>query len=266
MENVRTLRRVLLLPVAGIVIVLVTTALRAQGPDTKPPAFEVASVRANKSGDWAVGGGGGDRFANGQYRTTNIPLGLLIRQAFERWQDDAIMGGPPWQWTDRWDIVAKAASPTAPMLPMIRTLLAERFRLVTHHETRELPIYALVIARRDGRLGPALHASTSAGGFQEGSWVFTARGVPISILVNSLSLPAGRAVIDRTGLAGLYDIELHWTPAGLSAAAGADAPAPASDAPSIFTAVQEQLGLRLESTKAPVDVLVIDHAERPTPD
>jgi uncharacterized protein (TIGR03435 family) len=180
-------------------------------------------------------------------------------------QEDEIEGGPAWMDSDRWDIAAKAGSPTAAMLPMIRTLLADRFKLVTHHETRELPVYELVLARRDGRLGPSMRPSTGQSRFQQRIGVLTGSAVPINILVTTLA-NAGlvrRAVIDRTGLSGTYDIELHW---GVDIPAGRGIDVPPSDAPSIFTAVQEQLGLKLESTKGSVDVLVIDHVERPAED
>jgi uncharacterized protein (TIGR03435 family) len=234
----------------------------AQPAGQKEPAFEVTSVKANTSGTLPVGAG---RFSNGEFRTANIPLRLLMRQAFQRMQNDDLVGGPSWLDTDRWDIAAKADSPSADMLPMIRTLLADRFKLITHHETRDRPIYALVIARRDGQLGPSLRPSAGPSDFRDVAGAFTAHAVPIKTLADVLALPAQRTVIDRTGLTGTYDVDLHWAPlfAG-RAAVGADVPPP-SDAPSLFTAVQEQLGLKLEPTKAPVDVLVIDHVERPMP-
>jgi uncharacterized protein (TIGR03435 family) len=240
----------------------------AQAPvPTDRLAFEVASIKLNKSGVGPVGAPG-DRFSNGQFRTTNIPLRLLMRQAFQRMQTDEIEGGPAWLDTDRWDITAKAESPAASMLPMIRTLLAERFKLTTHHETKERPVYALVMARRDGRLGPSLHPSTGQGQNRQLAGAFTARATPFKLLVDVLAAAVQQRVIDRTGLSGTYDIDLHWTPAATplqsdspSSAAAAATP---SDAPSIFTAVQEQLGLKLDSTRAPVDVLVIDQVERPT--
>jgi uncharacterized protein (TIGR03435 family) len=254
---------VLLLVAISLVSALATPRLHGQSrpvaADQKEPAFEVTSVKANTSGAAPVGAG---RFSNGEFRTTNIPLRLLMRQAFQRMQNDDLVGGPSWLDTDRWDIAAKADSPTADMLPMIRTLLADRFKLITHHETRDRSIYALVIARRDGQLGPSLRPSTGPSDFRDVTGAFTAHAVPIRILVDVLAVPAQRTVIDRTGLAGTYDVDLHWAPLF---AGRADVP-PTSDGPSIFTAVQEQLGLKLESTKAPVDVLVIDSAEKPTPD
>jgi uncharacterized protein (TIGR03435 family) len=239
--------------------------LVAQTPTS--PAFEVASIKPNKSGLGPVGGPG-DRFSNGELQTTNIPLRLLIRQAFQRMQKDEIEGGPAWMDTDRWDIVAKAESPTGDMLPMIRNLLADRFKLVTHYETRERPIYALVIARRDGRLGPSLRPSTEPSDNRQLAGAFTAHGVPFKLLVDVLAASVQQRVIDRTKLSGTYDIDLHWAPMGLRLQSDSQTLSDVnpSDAPSIFTALQEQLGLKLESTKGPVDVLVIDHVEHPTAD
>lgn len=236
--------------------------IHALAAQTSPsPTFEVASIKPNKSGAPGVGAAG-DRFSNGQIRTTNIPLRLLIQQAFERMQKDLVVGGPAWMESERWDIAAKADSPTAAMLPMIRALLADRFKLVTHHEMRERPIYELVMARPDGRFGPSLHPSTGPSDFRDVAGVFTARAVPIVRLVDVLRLPTQRIVVDRTGLSGTYDIDLHWAPIGPTAAGGS----PAAEDVSIFTAVKEQLGLKLESTREAVDVLVIDHVEKPTED
>jgi uncharacterized protein (TIGR03435 family) len=227
------------------------------------PAFEVASVKSNKSGAPNVGAAG-DRFANGQFQTTNIPLRLLMRQAFERWQNVDLVGGPAWIDTDRWDIKAKADSPAVDMRPMIRSLLGERFKLVTHHEMRALPIYAVTIARRDGRLGPSLRSSTEPFSLvQDRFGVYTVRGQTIEGLAARLNQAVRRPVVDRTGLRGTYDIDLHFAP--LDPVPGAEL-SPPVDAPSIFTAVQEQLGLTLEATTGPVDVLEIDHVERPTED
>jgi uncharacterized protein (TIGR03435 family) len=244
----------------------VCAAAIAQAPAdrAREPAFDVTSVKHNRSGDVGMGGPG-DRFQNGQLRLTNRPVRVLIRQAFERRRASEIIGGPSWIDTDRWDVAGKTESAERDVWPRLRTLLADRFRLVTHYETREVPIYALVVARRDGRLGPSLRPSTAPSGVRITAGLFKG-SVPLAMLVDGvLSAATQRPVVDRTGLtAKFYDIELHWTPDAPSGSPTGDAPPP--DAPSIFTAVQEQLGLRLESTKGPVDVLVIDHVERPTED
>jgi uncharacterized protein (TIGR03435 family) len=241
-------------------ILLVIPSLFVHAQQDREPAFDVTSVKANTSGSVSVGGPG-DRFSKGQFHTTNIPLRLLIRQSFQLFQADDIIGGPSWLDTDRWDITGKTESATATMLPMIRTLLRDRFKLASHFEKRELPVYALVVASTDGRLGPALHATTEPPNFRQGIGSLTGRA-PLNVLVATLSSATQRHVVDRTGLRGTYEMNVHWTPMNLPSGVVPDAP----DSPSVFTAVQEQLGLKLESTTAPVDVLVIDKVEKPTAD
>jgi uncharacterized protein (TIGR03435 family) len=227
---------------------------------------------------------------------------MLIRNAFQL-QDFQISGGPAWLGTDRFDIVAKAdgdiqpptpGGPPAPTQLMLRGLLADRFKLVVHHETRELPIYVLALARSDRSLGPQLRFSQvdcaaralergRAGaptpglpplgerpvcGMRVGPGQMSGGGFPLSQLTGALSPIVQRVVVDRTGLAGNYDIDLTWTPDQMpSGPRPADAPALAAidpNGPSIFTAIQEQLGLKLDSQRGPVEVLVIDRVERPT--
>jgi uncharacterized protein (TIGR03435 family) len=233
---------------------------RAHAQRNQEPAFEVTSVKANTSGAPNIGGPG-DRFSSGRFQTTNIPLRVLMRQAFQRFQDDEMVGGPSWVDGDRWDIAGTTESPSAPMLPMIRTLLRDRFKLATHHETRELSVYALVFARADHQLGPSMRSTTEPPNFRQGVGSLAGRA-SIGVLLSTLSGLTRRIVIDRTGLAGTYELALHWMPATLPAGVTPDVP----DSPSVFTAVQEQLGLKLESTRAPIDVLVIDHVEKPTED
>ena len=247
----------MLLVAPGVLPSRFVHAQQAQ-PD-REPAFQVTSVKPNRSGAPAVGGPG-DRFASGQFHTTNIPLRLLIRQSFQLYQPDEIVGGPSWLDTDRWDIAGKTESPTATMLPMIRSLLRDRFKLATHFEKRDLPVYALVVARSDG-VGPALRPTGEPPNFRQGVGSLTGRA-SINVLVNTLASATQRHVVDRTGLRGTYEMNVHWTPANLPAGVVPDAP----DSPSVFTAVQEQLGLKLESTTAPVDVLVIDKVEKPAAD
>lgn len=236
------------------------------------PAFEVASVKPNTSGD--TEGSIGPR--PGGYAATNIPLRLLIIRAYEL-RAFQVAGGPSWIDGERFDVTARAPEGTAPnqIFPMLRTLLAERFKLVVHTEKREQPVYALLTARADGRLGPNLKASTlncsgqpgqsdqcSMGGSFTGSGgTLKGAGQPLSVLATHVSTAVDRIVQDRTGLAGGFDFELAWSGSGLKAAPGAP-----SELPSVFTALQEQLGLRLEPSRGPVEVLVIDSAERPTSD
>jgi uncharacterized protein (TIGR03435 family) len=242
-------------------------ALTAQ---TERPTFEVASIKRNKSGSE----GGGFNANAGFLRITNNPLRNVIRNA---WQVQAfqIVGGPGWIDTERWDIVAKVdGNPGPQMMAMVQSLLADRFKLVAHKETREMPIYALVFARADRAFGPKLHAS-STDCQKEMSAAIARSGPPgpnspllcgirsvgghielnaaaISSFIRNLAPIAGRSIVDRTGLAGGYDADLTWNDS--------------EQGPSLFTAIQEQLGLKLDAQRGPVDVLVIDSVERPTED
>ena len=267
--------------------------IHAQSPESGP-AFEVASVKQNKSGDQRVMV---QMPPTGRYTATNIPLRLLLRQAFDV-QDFQIVGGPNWLASDRFDITAKTPEGvTGPeqVRRMLRALLAERFKLVTHNETREMPIYSLVVARADGKLGPKLstakvdcEARFSAArrgggpppqlqspdqpvecGFMMGIGTLNVGGMPMLELARALSSTVGRIVIDKTGLSGRYDFQMTYAPEGRGfgpGPAGPDAPPVDPNTPSLFTALQEQLGLKLESERGPVDVVVIDRVEPPTED
>ena len=261
--------------------------------------FEVASVKPNKSGENFI------RFQNqpgGRFNINNAPLREIIRFAYQL-QNFQIVGAPDWIASERFDVVAKAEGDIPPAPPgtvgpmqiMLRNLLAERFGLKVRNETREMPRYDLVLARSDGRLGPQLSQSTTdcqaifaaarrgggpppppapgerpQCGMRIGPGVLAAGAFPLSQLATALSPMVQRVVVDRTGLTGNFDAELKWTPDQLPqgpAPPGAP-PLPAVDpnGPSIFTALQEQLGLKLESVRGPVDVLVIDSVSQPTPD
>jgi uncharacterized protein (TIGR03435 family) len=272
---------------AGLIMVVAAFAVlvgeaNGQTGVEREPAFEVASVRPNRSRDVGTNFDiRGDRFT-----AINATLRELIRVAY-RIRDLQIADAPDWLASERYDVIAKAAAPLKmSAFPLeLRPLLAERFRLKVHHETREAAIYALVVASPDGKLGPALHpvevdrcpeamaradARARSGqppftpvpgqrmecglGFNPG--ILNGGSVTLGPMVQRLSAIVGRVVIDRTGLQGRFDFDLTWTADGNPEATG----------PSIFTALQEQLGLKLESTRGPVEVLVIDHVERPVPD
>jgi uncharacterized protein (TIGR03435 family) len=276
------------------------------GPATDPaanPVFEVASVKQNKSGEgfFRIGMAPGGRFT-----ANNVPLRQLILMAYQV-QPFQIDGGPGWMTSDRFDIVAKSSGdlPLPPPAPgvvgpiqlMMRALLADRFKLTLHNEKKEMPIYALVVAKTDGKLGPQLKPSTTdcaaiigAAGRRGGPppppsfnepvqcgmrvlpGTLSAGGFPLSQFAQFLSTTVQRVVVDRTGLTGNFDLNMTWTPDQLPQGRGDPPPGapplPAIDpnGPSIFTAVQEQLGLKLESTRAPVDMLVVDRAEHPMED
>jgi uncharacterized protein (TIGR03435 family) len=291
---------------AAALVVAAGLAAQSPQPPAGGPAFEVASIKPNTSGDGRV------MMQNqpGRYIATNVNLRLLIRNAYQL-QDSQITGGPAWVSSDRFDINAKVPDEFRGMAPpapgsgpsplglMIRALLAERFKLVVHTETKDAPIYALVLARSDGRLGPALKKSETdcaavfgAGrgrgpmppptppapgepmpcGIRIGPGNMAVGGAPLSQVANSLGMFAGRIVLDRTGLTGNYDFSLTWTPDQMpQRPPGAPDPlingvAVDPNGPSLFTAVQEQLGLKLDSQRGPVEVLVIDRAEKPVED
>jgi len=267
--------------------VLQSPLLRAQAPDVSAPvAFDVASVKPNTSGD----GHGGFNFLGPRIEIVNLPLFDVIKNAWGV-QESQIVGGPDWirSHADAFDITGTAPDGTTQgdLLGMLRSLLADRFRLRVHQETREEPIYALVVARSDAGLGPriapagfdcdGLRAAFARGeqparpapvgdrpacGVRRSAGRMLVGGLSMATLARELApLVAGRPVVDRTGLAGIYDLELTWAP-GLAAEPTA---AFEATAPSLFTAVQEQLGLRLQPTTGPIEVLVIDSVERPTP-
>jgi uncharacterized protein (TIGR03435 family) len=234
------------------------------------PAFEVASVRPNRSGER------GERRsfpAGGGFTATSASLKYLLKAAY-RVEDFQISGAPGWFDSDRFDIEAKAAGdpPRAQVLSMLQSLLADRFKLALHRETRELPVYDLVVAKSGpkfkerscvGQPGP----DNPCGGFT----VSLVRGelmgrvVPTREFAEALTTLLNRTVLDKTALTGNYDFDLHWTPDGstIHGPGDPDAPPPDPNGPSIFTAVQEQLGLELKSAKGPVEMLVIDSAEKP---
>ena len=297
---------------SGVMLAATLASLQAQSPGatgTAAPSFEVASVKPNKSGDPGI------RFGlqpGGRFNAVNAPLRELIVFAYAPLQSFQIEGGPGWIRSDRFDIAAKAEGEvprvapgqTGPIQVMMRSLLADRFKLVTHTETKEQPIYTLVMARSDGRLGTQLVPSTvdcaslaaargrGTGpggppnapappplpqpgerpqcGMMVGPATISAGGITLAELTRVLSQRVGRVIVDKTGLAGRYDFTVEFTPDQTppqgAALNGAPFPAIDPNGPSIFTALQEQLGLKLESARGTVEMLIIESVEPPTPD
>jgi bla regulator protein BlaR1 len=242
----------------------------AQQPDR--PSFEVVSVKPGDPSDRRVLVA---MQPGGRFTATNATLKMLIGFAYDL-RDHQMAGGPSWLGSERYNVEAKADSATpippasngATMRLMAQSFLAERFKLAVHHETKEEQVYELVVAKG----GPKLKEATdTAKGPQQGLGMGRGKvngmAAATSLIARFLSEQLGRSVIDKTGLTGKYDFALTWTPEFGQQFPGGDRPEapPPTDAngPSIFTAIQEQLGLRLESAKGPVDVLVIDHAEKP---
>ena len=208
----------------------------------------------------------------GNFTAEDVTLKMLIMRAY-RVHSFQVGGGPDWIHTLRWDIRAKAEGEegrmqSAQFEEMLRALLEDRFQLKVNHETREMPVYTLLVAKN----GPKLNLSTGASrGVQMRPGTLTFTKSTTATLAAQLSLLTGRVVIDKTGLEGDYDFELRWAQEpgqgspdafGLSAVASDTPPPVDANGPSIFTALQEQLGLRLESQKGPVEMLVIDRVER----
>lgn len=259
------------------------------------PQFEVASIKAaapDARGTFV-------RMApGGRLNINNMPLKEIIVMAW-RVQPYQVSGGPAWIDSVRYDITAKPDhSPKEGEISlMLQSLLADRFLLKFHRETKELPIYALVVADKNGKLGPQLTESKEGscttfdpsrpppapepgkpptlgcGGMMMGPDRVNAVGVPISQLVPVLSRMLGRTVVDKAGLTRKFDIKMQWTPDQSQAMQGPPGGAPPGtpapppvdpNGPSIFTALQEQLGLKLESQKGPVELIVIDQVERPS--
>jgi uncharacterized protein (TIGR03435 family) len=259
---------------------------------SQPAAFEVASVKEHIApGDGSFVG----RRPGGRFAAENASLREIIEYAYEL-QAFQLVGSLAPADGARWDITATLGATAAQagpeaIVPAVRALLADRFALATHRETRTMPVYALRLARADGAPGPGLKRSAvdcpalmaaargggppppeaRACGYRGRVGGLQANGMPLSELGVALAGRVARAIVDQTGLTGTWDLALTYAPESAQIPAGtlsAGAPAPAGnpDAPSLFTALQEQLGLRLVSTNAPVEVLVVDRVSRPSPD
>jgi uncharacterized protein (TIGR03435 family) len=235
----------------------------------------------------------GDRFT-----ATNATVLQMVRLAY-RFQENQVVDVPDWMRTERFDVLAKAdrvyvsadGNSAPELIAMLRDLLADRFRLVVHREVRTVPAYALVRARTDGRVGANLRRvdvdcdavlaarrteravapsqgapiAVDACAFRFRPGALNGRAIQISDVVSVLSSFVGRMVLDQANLSGRYDVDLVWTP-DTTPSASSDAPAPPNpdSPPSIFTALQEQLGLKLDPTRGSAEVLVIDRVDRPT--
>ena len=231
---------------------------------TPSEAFEVASIKPNRSGSESSSL---NIQPGGRWTGVNITAQALIVRAY-RIQPSQLIGAPDWVSTDRFDVVATAAAgtPQEQVPAMVRALLADRFKLAVHQELRDLPIYALVLVRPDGGPGPRLKVSPiaecapgkmpvpppRAGVIAPCSMQMTdgrmqARAFELSQLATNLGPSTGRYVVDRTGLKGRFDIDLEWTD-------------------SIATALEAQLGLKLQPEVGPVEVTIVDRIEPPKPD
>jgi bla regulator protein blaR1 len=246
------------------------------------PTFEVATVKPSAPGAMMVM----TKATPDGMQIRNAPLIMIIRQAtgLLNLNDDQVLGAPPWVKTERYDIDAKVEEADVPKVAklsrierneMMRSVLVDRFQFAAHLETRELPEYELVVAKGGSKLKEATPGDTYPSGLKDdqgrsapgmmrvGFGTFDCQAIPIASLLETLTQLTGRTVVDRTGLTGRYDIHLRWTPEGSRPAPQADGTAEDS-AVDFFTAVQEQLGLTFRSAKGPVDILVVDHIEKPS--
>jgi uncharacterized protein (TIGR03435 family) len=248
------------------------TLTQTPNPDATQLTFDVVSIKPNHTGPgpaMIVSPPDSD-----QIIVRNASLRMIIGEAYNIRLHDLITGLPGWADSEGYDMEAKIAESDAaafhsllPMQrnPMLQSVLASRFHMVSHFETKELPAYALVVVKRSQKTGPKLteiqpgllpNGLKDPGGINMSRTEITAAGADILNLLHVLQLQVGRPVVDRTGLTGHYNFLLKWTPDQDSASPDAG--------PSIFTAIQEQLGLKLEPVKAPIPILVVDHIERPS--
>jgi uncharacterized protein (TIGR03435 family) len=248
------------LRIAAVAVYGVTSAF---GQSAKPLEFEVASVKTNKTGQRE---GGITAIGGGRFRATNIPLKILLATAYDV-NFEQISGGPDWLDSERYDVEAKPdrLATTKQIHLMLQKLLAERFGLVLRREIKEMPIFALVLDKGISKIrvhdGPEVDFGIRPG--DKGQVVF--RGVSLPRFSLFLSMRLRRTVVDKTGLPGVYDFELAWAPDEPQRDDGPESPPqPDPSGASIFTAVREQLGLKLVSEKGPVEFLNITHVERPS--
>ncbi|HEX2663074.1 MAG TPA: TIGR03435 family protein [Candidatus Acidoferrum sp.] len=282
-----------ILIVFGAIYTRPSRARSQQSPDAAPSyEYEVASIKPNRSGTNMIR----FMFNPSGLSGTNVTLAMLIRTAYGI-EENQISGGPSWLKSEHYDVDAKMDSATADALHklaedqrrvatqhMLQALLADRFKLAVHHDSKELSIYALVVAKSGPKLQQAKPGDTYPNGIKGpdgigrggvmrmGRGQLTGQALPMSALARLLTGQLGRTVVDKTGLQGDYDFTLQWTPDESEGASfrgpdtGPQGSAPSADSsgPSLFTALQEQLGLKLESQNGPVETYVIDHAEKPS--
>jgi uncharacterized protein (TIGR03435 family) len=248
-------------PLARTALAILTVTVLAQ-PSSKLN-FEVASIKPSAPGSHE---GGQVRILAGNQTVTasNVPLKYLLVIAYNL-RVDQISGGPAWVTNDGYDLEAKASRPATrdELMQMLQTLLMERFSLTLRDDKKVQPVYTLVSEKAAPNLKHN-NSTTELLFYPTGPGHYTGTNVPMSYLAWSLSRLAdvGRVVIDRTGLTGGYDIDLKFTPS--SPVPNAADAVTTDTGPSLFTALREQLGLKLESAREPVDYLTIERAERPS--
>jgi uncharacterized protein (TIGR03435 family) len=255
----------------------------------KPLTYEIVSIKPHQPG----GNPNFTRILPDGYAASGISLQELVVQAYgfgtNPMTDQELARQPAWFKSETFDINARVDSSDVPALQdsmnpkglaeyianlqnhvpnarmlMLQELLADRFHLKVHHEIKQLPVYALIVAKGGSKLKESKLEDPSKGRLEDGEGQLTSVGMPLVFVLRPLTRELGRPVLDQTGLTGNYDFTLKWTPDQKQMASPNNASVSDIAGPSLFTAIQEQLGLKLEPTKGPVDTIVIDYVEPPT--
>jgi uncharacterized protein (TIGR03435 family) len=255
----------LLAATASITLATPSSAqLNASAPTpAKSPTFEVVSIKPHELGDDSMSW----RTTLDGFSASNVSPESLIRSAFHLIMPEQISGLPGWASSDTFDVQAKMDEDTAAAMQklpreehvrqldlMMQAVLFDRFQLKVHHETKELPVYDLMVAKNGIKMTQATANVNSSWSMGDGR--FEGKSVPIDSFIFSLSNDVGRFVINKTGLTGNVAITLKWAPEGAEGSA--------DSGPDIFAAIEEQLGLKLLPAKGPVDTIVVDHIEKPS--
>jgi uncharacterized protein (TIGR03435 family) len=249
---------------AIVALIAGVTSLSAQSGSHSAGAFEAASIKPSAAREAAPG----FRISNGRFTGRNATVRFMVAIAWGV-QNFQVSGGPAWSASDGFDVDAKSPDPKADtnqIRLMLQALLADRFKLAIHHETRESAIYALIVGPGGARILPSADQTPGGALGPRGSLRVSAHrligtAVPLPLFASVLGQQLGRTIVDRTGLSGRFDVDLQWRPADDSTDGSQQADL---SSPSIFTAVREQLGLELESTRGSAGFLVIDRVKRPS--
>lgn len=239
-------------------------AANALLPDAR---YEVATIKLSKPGNW----GKARTQVNGEFLSSEMTIRATVCMIYRKF-DFQIVGGPAWFASDRYDIEAKPDNALEERIQklnvlqrgdlvnrMLQELLADRLKLKVHRETRQLPIFALVVSKGGPKMEEAKPGNAYSLTVSNGRLI--AKAISMDKLADQLTAMTHHVVANRTGLQGIYDFTLQYAN---DVASPEDVPSAAESSPSIYTALQEQLGLKAESTKGPAEVLVIDHVERPS--
>jgi uncharacterized protein (TIGR03435 family) len=277
-------------------LIIASPLLAQTNPATNPPPisakpifYQIVSIKPHKPD----GNGNFTRILPDGYSAAGISLQELVVQAYgfgtNPMTDQELARQPAWFKSATFDINARVDSSDVPALQdsmnpkglaeyisdlqnhipnarmlMLQELLADRFHMKVHHEIKQLPVYALIVAKGGSKLTESKLEDPSKGTIEGNDGEIIVKGMPLVFVLRSLTQELGRPVLDKTGLTGNYDFTLKWTPDQKQMASPTNASVSDMAGPSLFTAIQEQLGLKLERTKGPVDTIVIDHVEPPT--